>query len=105
MLSLFPVFRTLDSRFPQGSFRKSASGGMGQRPTEVIRVGRSFRVPEEAAVSYLRGAAFTLEGSGEASLVSARQRMGAGERIRTADRPLTRSIALSAVQTCENGSH
>jgi hypothetical protein len=31
--------------------------------------------------------------------------LGAGERIRTADRPLTRSIALSAVQTCENGSH
>jgi hypothetical protein len=31
--------------------------------------------------------------------------VGAGERIRTADRPLTRSIALSAVQTCDNGSH
>ena len=29
----------------------------------------------------------------------------AGERIRTADRPLTRSIALSAVRTCINGSH
>jgi hypothetical protein len=32
-------------------------------------------------------------------------RLGAGERIRTADLPLTRSIALNAVQTCENGSH
>ena len=32
-------------------------------------------------------------------------RLGAGERIRTADLPLTRSIALSAVRTCENGSH
>ena len=26
---------------------------------EAIRVGRSFRVPEQAVVSYLRGAAFT----------------------------------------------
>ena len=29
--------------------------------------------------------------------------LGAGARIRTADRPLTSSIALSAVVTCENG--
>jgi excisionase family DNA binding protein len=26
---------------------------------EAVRVGRSFRVPEQAVVSYLRGAAFT----------------------------------------------
>jgi hypothetical protein len=29
------------------------------------------------------------------------RRLGAGERIRTADRPLTRSIALRAVRTCK----
>jgi excisionase family DNA binding protein len=26
---------------------------------DAVRVGRSFRVPEQAVVSYLRGAAFT----------------------------------------------